>query len=67
MLAYSILDDEVAEAMLHFVDQPEEYGIFLNANLEEDTSIAQYCFDHFQRFKAFCEERFGFSVYKPRS
>lgn len=67
MQTYSFYDDGISEAMLYFVDQPEEYGIFLNAQLEGDISIAQYCFDHFQRFKAFCEERFGFSVYKPRN
>ena len=63
MNSYSFYDFEVSEAMLRFVDT--RFDDFCRRNIEEDLSVAEYCLDHFGRFKEFCITQYGFDVYLP--
>ncbi len=65
MDSFSIYDDEVAEAMFHFVEQKDTYEKFCNAQIERDVSFAEFCCDRFSEFKTYCETTFGFTIHKP--
>lgn len=61
MLIYDFFSDALAESMLNFVEQPQNWEWYICSC----DSVAEFCLKHFDEFKTFLENKFGCSVALP--